>query len=70
MNLVEKRDFIHSYLYQADEDVINELYEKLTKEKLLKEKLESRAIKSEDDIQSGKTLSRPEIEKRTAGIGR
>lgn len=70
MNLIEKRDFIHSYLHQADEDMINEFYEKLTKEKLLKEKLESRAIKSEHDIRSGKILSRAEIEQRTADIGR
>lgn len=70
MNLVEKRDFIHSHLHHADENMINEFYDKLTKEKVLKDKMESRAIKSEHDIQSGKILTRAEIEQRTASIGR
>jgi hypothetical protein len=70
MNVVEKRDFIHSHLHLAEENVINEFYEKLRKEDVLKAKMESRACKSEDDIVSGKLFSRPEIEQRTAKPGR
>jgi hypothetical protein len=70
MNVVEKRDFIHSHLHRANENTINEFYEKLHKEEVLKAKLESRAQKSESDIQSGRVLSRAEIERRTANLGR
>ena len=70
MNVIEKRDFIHSHLHRADEKTINEFYEKLRKADVLKEKLEGRARKSEEDIHSGRVFSRNEIEKRTATIGR
>ncbi len=70
MNVIEKRDFIHSFLHRANEQTINEFYEKLRKEELLAKKLESRALKAEDDIQSGKVFSRQEIEQRTANTGR
>jgi len=70
MNVVEKRDFIHSHLHRANENTINEFYEKLRKEEVLKAKLESRAQKSENDIRSGRFLSRAEIEQRTADSGR
>jgi hypothetical protein len=69
MNVVEKRDFIHSYLHRANENTINEFYEKLRKEEVLKAKLGNRARKSEDDIQSGRVFSRAEIERRTANLG-
>jgi len=65
MNVVEKRDFIHSHLHQVDEDLINQFYEMLRKEEVLKTKLISRAQKSEDDIRIGKVFSRHEIEQRT-----
>ena len=64
MNVVEKRDFIHSHLHQIDEKVINDLYEMLQKDKALKEKLTSRALKSEDDIQVGNVFSRSELESK------
>jgi len=70
MNVVEKRDFIHSHLHRANERTINEFYEKLHKEEVLKEKLESRAMKAEKDIQLGRVFSREEIEQRTANLGR
>jgi len=70
MNVVEKRDFIHSHLHRANENTINEFYEKLRKEEILKAKLESRAQKAESDIQSGKVFSKTEIEQRTANLGR
>jgi septin family protein len=70
MNVVEKRDFIHSHLHRANESTINEFYEKLRKEEVLKAKLENRAQKSESDIQSGRIFSRADIEQKTADIGR
>ncbi len=70
MNVIEKRDFIHSHLHRANEKTINEFYEKLRKEEILKAKLESRAIKSENDIQSGKVFSRAEVEQRTSNLSR
>ena len=70
MNVVEKRDFIHSHLHRANENTVNEFYEKLRKEEVLKAKLESRAQKSESDIRSGRIFSRAEIEQRTANPGR
>jgi len=69
MNVVEKRDFIHSHLHQADENTINEFYEKLRKAEVLKAKLNDRALKSEKDIRSGKVFTRAEIEKNTGNIG-
>ncbi|SKB36878.1 hypothetical protein [Alkalitalea saponilacus] len=69
MNVVEKRDFIHSHLHRADEKTIDELYEKLRSEEVLKAKLGSRAQKSEHDIQAGRVFSREEIEQRIANPG-
>jgi len=70
MNVIEKRDFIHSNLHRANEKTINEFYEKLRKEEVLVTKLEGRAQKAEADIQSGKVFSREEIEQRTVNIRR
>ena len=50
MNLVEKRDFIHSHLHQVDEGMIDEFYEMLRKGEVLKTKIINRAQKSENDI--------------------
>jgi hypothetical protein len=69
MNVVEKRDYIHSYLHRANESTINEFYEKLRKEEVLITKLENRAQKAEEDIRSGKVFSREEIEQRTTNPG-
>jgi sialic acid synthase SpsE len=68
MNLVEKRDFIHSHLHQVDESLINEFYEMLRKEEVLKAKLINRALKSENDIKAGKVFSRTEIEQKTTSF--
>jgi tRNA G37 N-methylase TrmD len=68
MNVVEKRDFIHSHLHQVDESLINQFYDMLRKEEVLKAKLISRAEKSEYDIHAGKVFSRAEIEQRIKGI--
>lgn len=69
MNVIEKRDFIHSHLHIANESTLDEFYERLRNEEVLKTKLESRARKSEADIQSGRVFSRAEIELRTVNIG-
>lgn len=68
MNVVEKRDFIQNHLHQVDESLINQFYEMLRKEEVLKAKLMSRAEKSEKDIRSGKIFSRAEIEQRRNDI--
>ena len=65
MNLIEKRNYIHDRIKQMDESLINEFYEILHKKDVLKAKLISRALRSEDDIKSGKIFSRNEIEQRT-----
>lgn len=68
MNVVEKRDFIHSHLHQVDESLIDQFYKMLRNEEVLKAKLISRAEKSENDIRAGKIFSRDEIEQRTNDI--
>jgi len=70
MNLIEKRDFIHSHLHQVDESLIDEFYEMLRKEEVLKTKLINRANQSENNIQEGKVFSRNEIEQRTNNANR
>lgn len=65
MNLIEKRDFIHSHLHQVDESLIDEFYDMLRKEEVLKAKLINRAKNSEIDIKNGKVFSRAEIEQKT-----
>ena len=70
MNLVEKRNFIQSRLHQADESLINEFYEMLRNEEVLKAKLISRALKSENDIKEGKIYSQTEIEERINNVNR
>ncbi|MDA3865630.1 MAG: hypothetical protein PF489_02645 [Salinivirgaceae bacterium] len=64
MNVVEKRDFIHRYLHNADESLINSLYETLQKNRALKQKLTNRAQKSEQDIKAGRVFSREELEQK------
>jgi hypothetical protein len=65
MKAVEKRDFIHSHLHNADESIINEFYEILKKEEVLRERLTRRAEQSEKDILSGKLFTRSDIEQNT-----
>lgn len=48
MNVVEKRDFIHSHLHQVKEPIINEMYDKMLS--LLNEIL---IEESEADIHNG-----------------
>ena len=62
MNSIEKREYIHSHLHQLDDSIVDEFYERLRNNSVLKEKLISRAMKSEEDIESGNTLTREELE--------
>ena len=62
MNKLEKRDFIHSNLHLANEQLLDEIYEKLKDHNLLKYKLQIRAQKAEVDIKEQKFFSRNEIE--------
>jgi hypothetical protein len=51
MNVVEKRDFIHSHLHRIKEPVINEMYDRMVSlynELLIEE--------SEDDIKNGNLI--------------
>ena len=68
MNVIEKRDFIHSQLHQVDESLIDPFYEFLSKKETLKTKLINRARKSENDIQEGKIFTREEIQQKTNDI--
>jgi hypothetical protein len=52
MNVIEKRDFIHSNLHQVKEPAVNELYDKMIS--LLNESL---IEESEDDIKNGNLTS-------------
>ena len=70
MNLIEKRDFIHSHLHQVDESLINEFYDMLRKEEVLRAKLINRANNSENDIKNGKVFSRAEVEQKTNNSNR
>jgi len=68
MNIFEKRDYIHNHLSQADEALIDELFERFhlifEKEAVLKAKITTRAKTSEANIRSGKLFSRDDAEKR------
>ena len=70
MDLVEKRNFIQSRLNQADESLIDKFYEMLRKKDVLKTKLISRALKSENDIKEGRIYSRTEIEEKINNVNR
>ncbi|MGM0377520.1 MAG: hypothetical protein ACQEQ0_12160 [Bacteroidota bacterium] len=56
MNIIEKRDYIHSYLHQVKEPAIDELYNKMVSylsDALIEE--------SEDDIKKGDVTSHAEL---------
>jgi|GEM_PF-487981 len=69
MNIIEKRDFIHNHLSKANEQLIDELFEKIRaeveKENTLKSKLSNRALKAEEDIKAKKLFSKKEIKDNT-----
>ncbi len=70
MNLLEKRDYIYSHLHQADEKIVDEFFEVLKKSEILKEKLASRAEKSEEDILADRVFTKEEVENKLSGLFR
>lgn len=58
MNVVEKRDFIHSHLHQVNEPEINEIYIKMTS--LINKSL---IEESEEDIKNGKLISQETLKR-------
>jgi hypothetical protein len=66
MNLVEKRDFIHSRLHQADENLIDQIYELLCKEENLNAQRMERGHLSEKDLKVGKGFSRAERDRKSS----
>jgi len=65
MNIVEKRDYINSRLNNAGEELIDQFYEILRKQEILRVKLIARAKQSEADIRLGNVYSETEVIKRT-----
>lgn len=58
MNLVEKRDYIHSHLHRIKEPAVNELYKKLLsflEDALMEE--------SEENIKNGELTSHEDLKK-------
>ncbi len=58
MNVVEKRDFIHSHLHQIEEPFVNDIYDKMLsiiKETMIEE--------SEEDIKNGNLISQESLKK-------
>ncbi len=58
MNVVEKRDFIHSHLHQIKEPFVNDIYDKMLsiiKETMIEE--------SEEDIKNGNLISQESLKK-------
>ncbi len=56
MNVIEKRDFIHSYLHKVKEPVVNNFYAKMVSlfnESLIEE--------SEEDIKNGNLISQKSL---------
>ena len=64
MNVDEKRDFIHSHLHQVGESLIDQFYETLCKEEVLKSKLINRAQKSENDIHTESYSPEPKLSRK------
>lgn len=80
MNLVEKRDFIHSHLHEVGETIIDEVYRKIYSQMknensiagskqewrpMLKDEFISRIKESEAQIERGEYLTIEELEKES-----
>jgi predicted transcriptional regulator len=64
MNLIEKRDYIHSHLHQINEPAINELFDKL------QSYLEDALIEeSEEDIKNGNLTSHEDFKQEVKSWG-
>ena len=66
MNIVEKRDFIHSHLHQIDDEIINEMFDKvyayMDKEgEEMSAELKSALNKGIESLDQGKSSSHEEV---------
>lgn len=64
MTIAEKKTYIREHINDLDESAVEQFYELLRANDALREKLVSRAIKSEENISNGLVYSRADIEKR------
>jgi len=58
MNIVEKRDFIHSHLHQVKEPLIDDIYSKMIS--LLND---SQILESEEEIKKGNLIPHESLKK-------
>lgn len=80
MNVVEKRDFIHSHLHEVGEEIVNEVYSKIhskvrkynpivghkpSGEPILKDAFIAKIKESEAQIERGEYLTIEELEKES-----
>ncbi len=56
MSIAEKRSFVQKAIEQADDALIEALYQELLTDSVLKQKLTSRASRAEDDIKHGRLM--------------
>jgi len=67
MNSLEKRDFIHNHLHQVDENLLNEVYEKLhsyINEEHLSDELTDALDKGIESLDQGRGSSHEEVMER------
>lgn len=65
MNIAEKKNYIQNKLKDADEGLVDQFYEILRKEEILRTKLTARAKQAEEDIRLGNVYSKEEVIKKT-----
>lgn len=56
MDIDQKRGFVQSDTWKADDALIEALYQELLTDSVLKQKLTSRASRAEDDIKLGRLM--------------
>lgn len=74
MNLIEKRDYIHSHLHELDEQIIDELFKKVISVKakievnenpISEAQLLATLEEAEDQIEKGDCISLEDLEKES-----
>ena len=64
MNLLEKRDYIHSHLHQVDEEIINEVFERLYSlidEEEMSNELKKALNKGIESLDQGRSSTHEEV---------
>ncbi len=69
MNIVEKRDYIHSHLHQIDDKIINEMFDKVRsnmgdEKEELSEDLKSALDQGLESLEQGRSSSHEEVMSR------